>query len=727
VILYLLSVGFVSILAQVVILRELNVAFFGVELIYILAIAVWLLWTALGALVGRRIRAPSEAAAGYLFVAFALVLPADVAFVRGFRAISGGIPGAYLPFGAQLAGLLVALLPAGVVLGILFQWAARTYIGRTRTLAGAYAIESVGGVFGGLASTLFLKFGIQNFTIAVLCSLASVAAVFAASGSRGRSENRSRRGAGYAGAIVFPVILLLTLESARVDGALTRINYPTLVASRDSPYSRITVTRQGNQFVVFENDALAFETQSAAAEELVHLAAAQTDTVGRVLILGGGVEGTVNEILKYSPRRVDYVELNPVVVSLIENKLPRAYWEPLRSTTVTLTIGDPRRFAENTTPYDLILIGTPDPTSGQTNRFYTVEFFERCRAALARNGVLALRLRSSENVWTPFVTYRNTSIYRALKAVFQDVVVMPGVTNIVVASDAPLHRDPAFLAERLKSRRVPTRLVTPEYVSYLYTNDRFFEIARVLSTTAIPPNTDVRPVCYKYSSMIWLSKFFPKLITADMGSLESSSRGITLALAVATLVLCGVFAACRRRVRFQRVVLAGLAGFVGMVLETVLILHYQVKSGVLYQNLGVLLMVFMAGLGAGSGVVSLLARRPGAGLPPARKTWALVLFGGFSVLNLAFVGALRLELPVGLATVSLLLFIGGFLVSGVFAYASLLGAEDQRTLISPLYAADLLGGCAGSVVGSMLLIPFLGMEQTAGLMAVLSLAALLAV
>jgi hypothetical protein len=175
------------------------------------------------------------------------------------------------------------------------------------------------------------------------------------------------------------------------------------------------------------------------------------------------------------------------------------------------------------------------------------------------------------------------------------------------------------------------------------------------------------------------------------------------------------------------VVLAGLAGFVGMVIETVLILHYQVKSGVLYQNLGILLMVFMAGLGAGSWLVPLIFRRLAAGAPRTQKTLPLALVAGFAALNLAFAGALRIDLPVGLGAVSFLLFAGGFLVSGVFAYASLLGTEDQRTLISPLYAADLLGGCAGSVVGSMILIPFLGMEQTAGLMAALSLLALLAV
>ncbi len=39
---HLFLVGLVSMLAQVVILRELNVAFYGVELIYILAIGAWL-------------------------------------------------------------------------------------------------------------------------------------------------------------------------------------------------------------------------------------------------------------------------------------------------------------------------------------------------------------------------------------------------------------------------------------------------------------------------------------------------------------------------------------------------------------------------------------------------------------------------------------------------------------------------------------------------------------
>ena len=46
--------GFVSLIGQIVLLRELNVAFFGVELIYLIALGVWLLLTALGTITVRR-------------------------------------------------------------------------------------------------------------------------------------------------------------------------------------------------------------------------------------------------------------------------------------------------------------------------------------------------------------------------------------------------------------------------------------------------------------------------------------------------------------------------------------------------------------------------------------------------------------------------------------------------------------------------------------------------
>jgi spermidine synthase len=737
VILYLLSVGFVSILSQVVILRELNVAFFGVELIYVVAVAAWLLSTAAGAL--SRDRSPATAAGvGLLFVWFSLLLPLEIVMVRSLRTISGGIPGTFLPVGIQIAGLAAAVAPVGVVLGALFRRAAALYIAgggppdprgpraNAPTLARAYAIESAGGLVGGLASTLFLAAGLQNFAVAAVCAAAALCTVLLA-GRKSRAPDRTRAAALVA--LVF--VSVIAAASPRIDRALTRVAHPALVESRDSPYGRVTVTSRGGQLAVYENDALAFETESVSAEELVHVAAANARAVERVLVLGGGLEGTAAEIAKYRPRRVDVVELNPVLAALSMRHLPRALRQPLTGEGVSLHIEDPRRFASGTEDrYDLVLIGAADPSSGQTNRFFTREFFAQCRRVLSPNGVVAFRLRSSENVWTPFLSYRNASIVNALDDVFEDTVILPGTANVVIASGRGLSRDPAALGSRLLESGVSTKLVTPAYIEYLYTNDRFGEIERRIAETNAVSNTDSRPVCYRYSSLIWLSKFFPRLITADVGAPDLASGRGALALGILTAAGGALAVFLRRAPRHRGIALAAIAGLIGMVLETALILHYQVENGVLFQNLGVLLTAFMAGLAAGAGLVPRLARGGSRNSLSKSRMCGLALCAGFSLLALVFVGVLRAEGPTGLGAVSFLLLLCGFLVAGVFAYASLIGAPGSRersAMIGPLYAADLLGGCAGSALCCMFLVPFLGMEQTAGVALALSLVALLAV
>ena len=170
----LLSIGLISILGQVVLLRELNVAFYGVELIYLFALGIWLFWTAAGALIGRRIHVPTQNQIAFLFILFGITLPLDVVFIRAGRLLAGGVPGAYLSFPQQVTIAVISLLPTGLLSGLLFQWAAKIYVANGRTLAVAYAIESAGGLVGGLFATLFLTWGIQNCAIAFACGLVSV-------------------------------------------------------------------------------------------------------------------------------------------------------------------------------------------------------------------------------------------------------------------------------------------------------------------------------------------------------------------------------------------------------------------------------------------------------------------------------------------------------------------------------------------------------------------------
>jgi len=716
--LYLFIIGFISILGQVVILRELTVAFYGVELIYILAIGIWLFWTAIGAAIGRRDATPRTSAVLLLLLCFSILLPIDVAFIRALRLFFSGIPGTYLPFGQQLLAIAMTLLPLGLLLGLLFQWAAKLYIAQNKTLAVAYAIESAGGVLGGLASTLLLWIGIQNFTIALLCSLLTIVSL--------PFRNRSRA-VRYASIAVFG-LLLATLWLARgIDRQMTGWNHTGLVEVRDSPYSRITITAQSGQVVVFENDAVSFETETTVAEELVHLAAVQRNEIDRVLVLGGGFAGVLTELLKHNPRQVDYVELNDVLLELMTTYLPEAYRDPLQSETVTIHHMDPGKFLTEAGIYNLIIVGMPDPSSGATNRFFTQEFFKQCSEHLTATGTLVFRLSSSENLWSPFLTYRNAGIYRALKSVFNDALMLPGVTNILLASNDSLSREPAELSENFRSGNVHTRLISPNYINYLYTNDRFADIAVLVKNSKAPANTDERPICYQYSSMIWLMKFFPGMVNWDISRFLQPTGTGKLYYVFFIVSIGGMLVLLRYWRRPRKIVLVFMAGFIGMLMETNFILHYQVKNGVLFQNIGILLMMFMAGLSVGSYMIYAISQRSMKIYGIILKRIGVWLLVGFVITNLTFVWLLEMNYTSGIFTISLFMFLTGLLVAGTFAYASLAGVSDQKIIVSPLYAADLIGGCLGSLLGSLILIPFLGMGFSALLMVILALVTIILV
>jgi hypothetical protein len=55
------------------------------------------------------------------------------------------------------------------------------------------------------------------------------------------------------------------------------------------------------------------------------------------------------------------------------------------------------------------------------------------------------------------------------------------------------------------------------------------------------------------------------------------------------------------------------------------------------------------------------------------------------------------------------------------SFTDLITRPDQRPVVSPLYAADLLGGSLGSLAASLLLIPMLGLPASAALLALLLL------
>jgi spermidine synthase len=284
------------------------------------------------------------------------------------------------------------------------------------------------------------------------------------------------------------------------------------------------------------------------------------------------------------------------------------------------------------------------------------------------------------------------SIDRALRASLPQVLWLPGTTSLVLASRSIVPSDPDTFAARLARRRLVTRLVTPAYLRYLLTNDRGPEIAHALAAARAPVNRDARPVRYSYTLLLWLARFYPRLAYAGPPPVRAPAVAAVAALLVLAL-------ATRRR----RAMLVAAAGFAGMLAESVLLLAYQARQGVLYQDLGLLLMAFMAGLAIGAAAWGGEARRR----PPAA-----VLLVALMALGAALAATLEAQVPFALATTALWLAAAGALTAALFAHASR-RLRHPGAAAGRLYGADLLGGCLGSLAASLILIPLLGLAGAA--------------
>jgi spermidine synthase len=426
-----------------------------------------------------------------------------------------------------------------------------------------------------------------------------------------------------------------------------------------------------------------------------------------VLLVSGGVAGVAKEILKYNVAGVDCVELDPLVIETGRRFLPDHFADPRIHVIAT----DARQFVRQTTNrYDVVILALPDPSTAQLNRFFTVEFFSEIKRVLADGGVLSFALGRYENYVSPELAQLLASAHRSLQQSFADILVLPGGRVFFLASDGPLQGD---IAARVEARGVPTKLVNRHYLDAMLTTDRMSDIQRAVSQPAAL-NRDFSPMLYFYHLRHWMSQF-----TLSFGALQA----VLLLLLLVYLI----------RLRGPALALFA-SGFAGSALEVVLLLAFQVLCGSVYHQVGVIVMVFMAGLALGAMLTNHSSRRKEALTGESKIDQSLLTSaatklmdgGGKHLAFLAFViAALSALLPALLfslnrlsraipafvviqAVIALLTLLLAVLVGAQFPLANQLQFDGTTTGVSRLYTADFVGASLGALLASTLLIPLVG-------------------
>jgi len=713
-----------------------------------------LLWTAFGSgVLGRlagHVRNPRKLMAG-LQGLIGVAFPVTILAVRASKNAFQTTPGEILGPGAMFLTSLVVLSVFCSISGLLFAAGSRAYAreagaSTVEATSSVYLLEAVGSGIGGLLASLVLIRYSDAFAIASLVSILNLLAAILTV-----EAPRLRRAlvVGLLAVFAFFVFPVLNRRLEKVSLAWLWRGFQ-VVATRNSIYGNLAVVKTEGTRSLFENGLVVFSVPNLeAAEEAVHFALLQHPAPRSLLLIGGGVNGSLAQALQHSTlERIDYVELDPAVLDLARSYFPQE-WVPIGSDPRVHTHPiDGRLFLKllKTTPdrFDVIILNLPDPETAQLNRFYTYEFFQEVAARLNPGGVFSFQLRAAEDFISPELADFLRCIKKTLSEVFPEVTFIPGGTVHFFAAQRAglLATGSQDLLSRLRARHLRTSYVREYYLPFRMMPDRMADLdlqIRPLADT--PVNRDFTPVAYYFDVVLWSQRFNRSYREVFQSAASVRFRSVLAISALVLLVLAGALrwqSDGARRLRSAAGFCVAATGFTLMGLEMLLLLGFQAIYGYVYHQLAIVIAAFMVGMAVGSwwarrGYTA--AMKNGASGERGQAALLLVLLQilvAVSPLSLyaLLVWFAGIRTALGLWLVSQIVFptlaiLGGLLggyqfpvASRVF-FASLL---QRPSSLGSLYALDLLGACLGAVLLSVYLVPVFGFLKTALLSAVVNLA-----
>jgi len=743
-------IGFTAMASQIALVREFLIVFCGNELSLAFILASWLIGGAIGsALLGARFAHKLKDRVfvfGACQIALSVLLPASVMVIRSIRPVLNINPGEIIPVFLIASASFIVLLPICAILGFMFSLASCIHrpeprLGASR-ISEVYILEALGAIAGGLITSFILIRYLSSIQIMGSLGLLMTAASFYL--LKSRSKEKPGRGISVIAAIVFSAYILLWLFGAwnELDRYSLRMEWKgsELLASRNSIYGNIVVTRNGGQHSFFDNGLHLYTVPNkSAAEEAVHFALLEHPDPKKVLLIGGGAGGLIREIAMHPVERIDYVELDPLIIKMAEEYLPPEYRAQFLDPKVSVIFEDGRRYVKTTAKkYDCIIVNIGDPYTAQLNRYYTLEFYQEIRNIMNSGGILSFGLSASESYIGRELADFLRSIYATLEKVFPEVKVIPGETAYFMASPTTgiLTYDYNILMQRARDRELELEYVREYYLSSRMSPELTSYTERIVKDNRkIMINRDFKPASYYYSIIAWAARFKDSSLVRILKSVNEKAIWYIAISVFIAIIVAGVIHITRKKL-FKGIALISLSvnGFSQMAFQIIILLSFQMIYGFMFYKLGIILTAFMAGIALGGrcglGALSRLDLRS--------NRYALIVLQGSLCLYSFLLSATLVWLSgargllanwVGSNIIFLALpVLSGFLGGCIFpiAGALCLDNEGERGRTAGInYGKDLFGSCIGALLTGVFLLPILGITKTCFVIAALNFKVLL--
>ncbi|MBW2545252.1 MAG: hypothetical protein JRD43_07330 [Deltaproteobacteria bacterium] len=683
------ALGISSVITQITVIREFINVFEGNEIVLGVLFSLWLLLTGVGAWLGKfiissRLQMFLLRVSLYLIAFLPVFHIVLIRFLRNELFIRGELPG----IGPLIVWALVLLLPYCILSGGLLTLACSILAfsaSDDRSIGRVYFFDNIGDILGGVIFTFVLVHFCNNVTAlylpAFFCLLGFLS--LTPKGSGGRLFYSSL-------GLIGLISLFCIGWFVNLDNISLRWLYPhqKIVDHRESPYGRLVVTQSHDQVSFFESGGHLFSIPNTFAnEEIVHYALPQLPKVDSVLLISGGMAGVIDEILKYHVGHLDYVELDPAIISAGIRHLDVRFPPEVR-----LHLDDGRKFIRETDKkYNGIILDLPAPGSLQLNRFYTLEFFKEAGSVLLPGGVICFGVPGAENYISADQARFLSTLNNTLKQVFKNVLIIPGERNIFIASDSPLSSD---IASLISSRKIETVYVNRNYLAGRVTPERLSFVESSIIDN-VPANHDLRPTAFFYRMHIWLGMF------------QENYRIILIAVSL-FFILYFFHIGIIRKAIFS-------TGFTASSMEVIILFCYQILHGSVYTGIGFIIASFMSGLAVGSFMAN---RAISKGHTINKRSILEIEVAIVACIILFMMMLFWWQALLGNLAFALLTVLIGALTGYEFPIAGKILFSSPWETAGSLYAADLLGASLGALVVSLFIVPVFGIYYTCALLIV---------
>jgi spermidine synthase len=505
-------------------------------------------------------------------------------------------------------------------------------------------------------------------------------------------------------------------------------------------YGNITVTKRGEQFTFFTNGIPTITTpvpDITSVEDFVHFPMLFHEKPESVLILSGGVGGMIHEILKYPVKQVDYVELDPLLLELVQKFSTPLTQSELADKRVRTHYTDSRFFVKRTQDrFDIIFVGLPAPQELQTNRLFSSEFFNSAKKKMNPDGIIVVTLPGSLTYISPELRDLNGCILDTLKGVFRFVKIIPGDVNLYLASNSILFEKVTTeeIIKRFAARKIQASLFTKSYLKFRLHERwmKWFSQSMVRKGGQI--NSDFRPIGVFLSLSYWNALFSPYL-TGIFKWFEGFSLQISIAFMIFFTLLIAVIFIKRPHLSRQSIPYAIFTtGWAGMMFNLGVIFTFQTFYGYLYHQIGLLIAIFMFGVALSSFYMTRHLDRIEQDSHLFLKIEIRLILFSFLFPFVFLIPSRHLEIPaVSLIVYPVFLtmsFLSGAWIGLQFPLATkiYLGTPIKEETLGHtaglIYGADLLGGFLGGLFGGILLLPILGLKESCFMMAMVKISSL---